>query len=164
MCADASRLPFHGSFDLISATFNVLNHLPGQDAVRAMVHDMSRLLASNGLLIFDINTRLGLEQTASLTVVQDSDDSFTHWRRRWLSRDVLRLEASGGFLQDGTWHRYQESIDKVALSISWLEKELASAGLGNISWVSNDLLTPLDEPERHPVAFALVRPRSPSLS
>ena len=158
IAADAAHLPLRGSFDLITATFNVLNHLPGRNAVRSAVEEVSRLLTSNGLFIFDINTRLGLEQTESLTVVQDDEDSKTEWSRHWLTPETLRLVASGKFRDGNEWHSYEETIDKTVLPIDWLESALGQAGLGNINWVADDLVTQIEEPERHAVAFALVRP------
>ncbi len=155
--ADAAHLPLNGPFDLITATFNVLNHLPNLESVESTVQEVARLLGSDGLFIFDINTRLGLTGTESLTVVQDSPDDKTEWQRHWHSPDVLRLEASGTFLDGDDWHRYEEVIDKMVISVSWLEDELTKAGLGQVTWVSDDLVTPLDNPERHAVAFALVK-------
>ena len=158
VAADAAHLPLHGSFDLITATFNVLNHLPSRDSVKSTVAEVARLLAKDGLFIFDINTRLGLEQTQSLTVIEDTKDSQTHWSRHWLDSESLRLRATGKFREGGVWHSYDEVIDKIVLPVSWLEETLSAAGLGNITWVSDDLVTLLDEPEAHAMAFGLARP------
>ena len=68
------------------------------------------------------------------------------------------MRASGKFREGGVWHSYDEVIDKIVLPVSWLEETLSAAGLGNITWVSDDLMTPLDEPEAHAVAFGLARP------
>ena len=121
------------------------------------LEEVARLLSSDGLFIFDINTRLGLDQTQALTVVQDTEDSQTQWSRHWLAPDTLRLVASGKFSDGDAWHHYDEVIDKTVLPVSWLEETLSSTGLTNIIWVADDLVTPLEEPEQHAVAFALVR-------
>ena len=157
LCADSAQLPLHGPFDLVTATFNVLNHLRDLESVESTIQEVARVLDHDGLFIFDINTRLGLEGTESLTAIEDSNESFTHWRRHWHEPDVLRLEASGGFLDGDQWHRYHEVIDKIVIDVSWLQGKLAEAGLGQCTWVSDDLLTPLVDPERHTTAFALVR-------
>ena len=158
VCADAAHLPLLGPFDLVTATFNVLNHLPDHQRVQSTLDEVSRVIAPDGLFVFDINTRLGLERTETLTVIQDSADARTRWHRHWLTNDVLRLEASGSFRDGDDWHSYDEVIDKIVLSTSWLESSLEDAGLGDVTWVANDLVTPLVEPEQHSVAFALVRP------
>ena len=58
--ADAAQLPLVAGFDLITATFNVLNHLPDTTAVVSLLAEVGRLLAPAGLFVFDINTVSGL--------------------------------------------------------------------------------------------------------
>jgi len=156
--ADAGALPLTARFDLITATFNVVNHLPSLDTVQAMISEVGRLLAPNGLFVFDINTRLGLQATSELTQHHDGPSDLTTWSRHWLDDKRLRLQASGAFLAEGRWHRYEETIDKIVVTVAELERYCTAAGLTVPSWRSDDLETVLDDPEEHPVAFGVVGP------
>ena len=153
--ADASALPLAGRFDLITATFNVFNHLPNHAAAAALVDEVARVLAPNGRFVFDINTTAGLRYTAELVETHTGADDVTTWTRRW-SDGRLVLDASGAFVDDdGNWVRYEERIVKIAITIADIEGWFAAAGLGPPRWLSDDLITALHEPEQHGVAYGV---------
>lgn len=155
--ADAASLPLVGSFDLVTATFNVINHLPDIAAVTAMFGEVARLLAPGGLFVFDIDTELGLQATSELTEHHVGPTDVTTRRRRWVDDGTLQLDASGMFFDGRRWLRYQESIKKIVVSTKGLESCCRASFLEAPSWRSDDLVTVLDEPEMHAVAYGVTR-------
>ena len=154
---DATALPFRSKFDLITATFNVLNHLPDLDAASQMVGEVGRLLAPGGRFVFDINTRIGLEGTGRTTSHETGPGGSTTWTRHWIGPDRLRLRASGPFNDGSQWHYYDETIDKIVVPCADIEHWCLQAGLGTLRWLTDDLVTPIKDPEQHAVAFGVAR-------
>ena len=164
VAAGGAALPLVTRFDLITATFNVLNHLPDREGVEGLIREVARLLEPGGLFVFDINTRLGLQAVSELTVHHVGPTDLTTWRRQWVDDTTLRLDATGAFCRGDTWHRYDETIEKIVLSTSWLEDRCANGGLGTLSWRADDLVNMLDDPEEHAVVFGVARKPGPDLS
>jgi SAM-dependent methyltransferase len=154
--ADATDLPLGGRFDLITATFNVFNHLPDQTAVASVLGEVARLLVPTGLCVFDINTELGLRQVSELTEIGDGSTERIVWCRRWVG-DRLALDARGSFLDGGVWHAYEERIEKIVIHTEQFDAWCAAVGLSRPSWRSDDLSTPRPDPEESPVAFGVIR-------
>ena len=67
-CQDISQTV--GSYDAITAIFDVLNFVP-PDALQEFFDEVSRLLAPNGLFLVDINTLYGFEEVAHGVFVHD---------------------------------------------------------------------------------------------
>ena len=154
--ADAAQLPLVGQFDLITATFNVLNHLPDEGAAASLVGEVARLLAPAGLFVFDVDTELGLRRTSELIEIHAAESDHTVWRRRWAGNRLL-LHATGSFLDGEIRHEYGETIEKLVVHTEQVDGWCAAAGLSRPSWRSDDLVTRLDEPERVSVAYGIVR-------
>ena len=162
VAADATALPLSAvgprRFDLITATFNVLNHLPNLGAVEATVHEVGRLLAADGLFVFDINTRVGLEATGRTTVHESGPTGDTTWTREWIGPDTLRLRAQGTVVDGDSSYVYDETIDKIVVEPGDLERMCAAAGVGPVAWRSDDLVTSIEHPEQHAVVFGIAGP------
>jgi SAM-dependent methyltransferase len=154
--ADAAQLPLVGRFELITATFNVINHLPSKQTVSSLMLEVARLLDPDGIFVFDINTALGLEHTAKHVEIVAGDDEFMVWTRHF-DGERLILDASGSFLEGETRHRYRERIAKLVVRIDELERWCAQAGLPLPSWFGDDLETVLIHPEQHATAYGVIR-------
>lgn len=154
--ADAAHLPLVGEFDLVTATFNVLNHLPHKAAVASLLFDVSRLLAPSGLFVFDINTAMGLHQTSERIEIHASNSDQAIWSRRWVD-DRLVLHVAGSFRSGGTWQQYSETIQKLVIQVDEIDGWCAAAGLQRPSWRSDDLVTALENPEANIVAYGVVQ-------
>lgn len=147
-------VPTERRFDLITATFNVLNHLPDHDALDRLLVSVAHLLAPGGQFIFDINTPLGLEATSQISQTQRSATFHTDWTRAW-EDDRLILRARGWFEHDGHRYDYDERISKIAIEPADLSRRCEVAGLSALQWLSDDLMTPLERPEHELVAFGV---------
>jgi SAM-dependent methyltransferase len=153
--ADAAHLPLVGRFDLITATFNVINHLPDKRSVASLVSEVGRLLKSDGLLVFDLNTALGLTRTAGLAEIFSAAEEYTVWTRHWAG-ELLVLDADGSFVHDDVRYRYHERITKLVVQVSEIDRWCAGAGLRAPSWRSDDLVTPLQDPEHETTVYGIV--------
>jgi SAM-dependent methyltransferase len=154
--ADAASLPLVGRFDLITATFNVINHLPDKQSAASMLSEVGRLLKSDGVFVFDINTALGLTHTAQLVEILSEGDEYTVWTRHW-EGELLVLDADGSFLDGDTRYRYRERIAKLVVQVKEIERWCKRAGLPAPSWRSDDLVTPLEDPELNTTVHGIVR-------
>ncbi len=148
-------VPEQPTFDLITATFNVLNHLPDHRALDHLLASVAERLAPNGRFIFDINTPAGLRSTAETTQIQRSATFQTEWRRHW-DGDRLVLQARGWFDHDGRRYDYDESIRKIVIEPAALVQQCAAHGLSPLQWLGDDLLTPVDRPDDELLAFGVV--------
>jgi SAM-dependent methyltransferase len=153
--ADAAHLPLEGRFDLISATFNVINHLPDKRSVASLMSEVGRLLKSDGLFVFDINTKLGLTRTAGLVEIFSAAEEYTVWTRHWAGEQLV-LDADGSFVDGDVRYRYHERITKLVVQVSEIDRWCATAGLRAPSWRSDDLVTPLQDPEQEATVYGIV--------
>jgi SAM-dependent methyltransferase len=64
---DMRELPVYGSFELVWALNDPVNYLLDEDDLRAGLAAMSANLAADGLLVFDCNTRRGMDALFGIT-------------------------------------------------------------------------------------------------
>jgi len=76
--ADMRRLPIFGSFDLVLCLNDSLNYLLGEQDLHDALAGMRANLGTDGLLMFDVNSRLVYEEGYS--EVRDVDHAGRHWR------------------------------------------------------------------------------------
>ena len=70
--ADMRALPQLGLFDLVTCLGDAMNHLLDPADVAAALREMRRVLAPDGLLIFDLNLLAAYRETQD-TIVEDGD-------------------------------------------------------------------------------------------
>jgi SAM-dependent methyltransferase len=73
---DAADFTLDDRYGLVLSTFDALNHLPDEAALRACFECVHRVLAPGGLFVFDLNTRAGLRAKWNGIRVQDTDELF----------------------------------------------------------------------------------------
>lgn len=134
----------------------MLNHLPDEASVKSLVSEVARVLAPTGIFIFDINTARGLQYTSEMIEVHSGRSDQTVWARHW-DGERLVLNAHGSFDDGETSYRYDERIEKLVIPVNDIAAWCAAAGLLNLVWTSDDLLTELDDPEEHAAAFGIAR-------
>lgn len=72
---DASDFTLDESFGLIVATFDSLNHLENEEALRRCFQCAEAAAVGEGYFIFDLNTRSGLRRWNSIQVDESSEDA-----------------------------------------------------------------------------------------
>ncbi|HEX5983839.1 MAG TPA: class I SAM-dependent methyltransferase [Solirubrobacterales bacterium] len=76
--ADMRRLPSFGSFDLVLCLNDSLNYLLGDEDLLDAFKGMRANLGQDGLLVFDVNSRVVYEEGYS--AVRDVDHDGRHWQ------------------------------------------------------------------------------------
>ena len=123
--ADMRTLPDLGPFDLVLCLDDAVNYLLDEHELGAALHSIRSVLTERGLLIFDVNTRLGYESAFARDRVVSDDDRVLAWRGDGLD-DQQRLaratiEIFTALPEDGTWTR-EESVH---IQRYWRDSELA---------------------------------------
>ncbi len=105
---DMRELPAYGSFELVWALNDPVNYLLDEEDLGAALRAMSSNLAADGLLVFDCNTRRGMD---ALFGIEEEDERF-RWRGMGADeRDVYAAELSGAGVEP---HRHEERYWRVA--------------------------------------------------
>ena len=97
---DLRRLGLRGPFDLITCSYDSVNHLTAEREVRAFLGALPRLLAPGGLVIFDVVTDIHIRRHFRGVVYREkTGDIDVVWRSRYSSTRRLcrsRIHVSIG--------------------------------------------------------------------
>lgn len=152
---DIARFSMADHFGLVTATYDVLNHLEDLDALRQCFRSVFPLLVDEGKFIFDLNTRLGLRRWTGISV-EDSEELCLitrgvydeHGGRAWLQ--VSGFTRAGR----GTYQRFEESVSNTAFDLAEVRAALLETGWASVYCAHfPDLDAPLDDPEREGRVF-----------
>jgi SAM-dependent methyltransferase len=156
--ADMRELTKRGSFDLVLSLNDSVNYLLGDDDLVAALGGMRSNLASTGLLIFDVNSRLVYEEAYS--AVDDVEHEGKHWR--WIGRGEVAQSVFESCIEG-------DGIEPIAhrerfRPIEEVREALAAAALTPVAVLGMDeidgevvLIDPPDE-ERHYKAIFIAIP------
>lgn len=156
---DAADYEVPGTYGLAVATFDALNHLPDRIALQGCFDATRAALVDNGIFIFDLNTRAGL-QTWSGVNVQESDELVLIIRgvvSNWEGRAYTQIS---GFLQqdNGLYKRFNEVVYNTIFDLDDVVDALNEAGFSSVTLARGESLdTPLDHPETAPRVFFMAR-------
>ena len=146
---DAADFHLEESFGLIVSTFDALNHLPDADALRGCFASVRRALKADGVFIFDLNTRRGLNRWNTITVSEDDDLALIN--RGIYDGGERAYTRISGFVRDdksGQYDRFAETFYNVAYSLADVQGWLKDAGFADLTIAaSSDLSAPADDPE-----------------
>jgi SAM-dependent methyltransferase len=153
---DATAFSLPDCFGLVVSTFDALNHLPDEGALRACFRCVQRVLVPGGTFVFDLNTRAGLRANWNGINVQDTEEAMIVNRGFYDETAGRAWVKISGFLRvEG--ERY-ERFEQVAYNTVF---ELASVldALREDGWQDahaaqiDDLSAPLADPEAEHRAF-----------
>jgi SAM-dependent methyltransferase len=108
--ADMRRLPALGTFDLVLCLNDALNYLLSGDELAAAFAGAARVMAREGVLVFDLNTLATYRTVFARTSVRETADRFFSW----CGETDPGLEAGGraaatvevfALGRDGAWRR-----------------------------------------------------------
>jgi SAM-dependent methyltransferase len=153
---DSSNFKLDSKFGLAVSTFNGMNHLSSFEQVELCLNNVYEALVPGGYFLFDINTQLGLTNVVAKMEVHDSDEEIIV-RKRIFDGTHIILNASGCFLHEGDWIRYQETILKIVIETIKLKDYILKSGWSSVSFMKSDFLTPVENPELDEVCYVVAR-------
>jgi SAM-dependent methyltransferase len=153
---DASHFTLGEHFGLVVSTFDTLNHLENESALRRCFECV--FAASDGYFIFDLNTRRGLRGWNSIQVDDSNPDALIIRRGIYDGQSERAWVRITGFMSGPTG--LYERFDETAFNTVF-ELERVITALREIGWSEaycarvQDLKSPLVEPEHEDNVFVV---------
>jgi len=94
--------------------------------------------------------------TVAMNTVHDTDEEIILRKRLYVGERVI-LYASGCFRHDETWHRYRETISKIAIDTEAFREALLDLGFDPVSYTTEDFVTADDDPEAGDIAYMVAQ-------
>jgi SAM-dependent methyltransferase len=152
--ADASEFKLEQRFGLVVSTFDALNHLANEQALRKCFECVHAVC--DGYFIFDLNTRLGLRRWNNMTVDENSDDAVIITRGIYDGLGDKAWTRITGFIQvpGGLWERFEQTAFNTVFDMEKVREALLEVGWKDVRFaLIQDLKTPLAEPEKEMRVF-----------
>jgi SAM-dependent methyltransferase len=153
--ADASHFRLDEHFGLVVSTFDALNHLDGEQALRKCFECVRAVC--DGLFIFDLNTRLGLRRWNNMTVDENSEDATIITRGIYDGQSDKAWTRITGFIQSqesGLYERFEETAFNSVYEMEQVRGMLLEAGWKDPYCARvQDLKTRLTDPEQEGRVF-----------
>lgn len=147
--ADATKFKLDETFGLVVSTYDSLNHLPNQDALHSCFKSVFSALNSDGIFIFDLNTRYGLRQRWNSVLITDMPEAMIV-NRKFFDGGKQAYAKVTGFLrnEDGSYERFEESFYNTVFEMEWVKLTLLEEGFKSVYFAEgHDLFTPIENPE-----------------
>jgi len=151
---DASDFTLDECFGLVISTYDSLNHLESEEALRRCFRCVSAI--NVGLFIFDLNTQLGLTRWNTIRV-DDSDENvllITHGIYDGQSGKAWTRISGFARRGDGLYERFEESVFNTVFEMEHVRETLLQVGYREAYFARvQDLHTPIAEPEKEGRVF-----------
>jgi SAM-dependent methyltransferase len=151
---DATNFNLEERFGLVVATFDALNHLENEQALKNCFECVYKVC--QGFFIFDLNTRNGLKRWNSITVDENSEDALIITRGIYDGMSDKAWTRITGFIQtsDGLYERFEETAFNSVFEMARVKNALLDIGWKNVYFAKiQDLNTPITEPEHEGRVF-----------
>jgi SAM-dependent methyltransferase len=156
--ADVSSFTLEERFGLVVSTFDALNHLEGEAALKSCFECVRAVC--EGVFIFDLNTRTGLKRWNSINV-EEGDDAVIINRGIYDGQGDKAWVRITGFVRapDGRYERFEETAFNSVFDMEQVKTLLQETGWGRVHAARvQDLGTPLDDPESEGRVFFVAFP------
>jgi len=154
LLADASDFTLDERFGLVVATYDSLNHLDNEQALKSCFRCVHAV--SDGYFIFDLNTRRGLNRWNGIHVDDSDDDTVIITRGFFDGAGDKAWMKINGFVNhsNGLYERFDETVFNTVFELERVKELLHEAGWRNVYFAGQrDLSEPLPEPEREGRVF-----------
>jgi SAM-dependent methyltransferase len=149
LLTDVRSFQLPTQFDLVTATYDSLNHLESAEALKEVFVKVQRVLSAHGMFVFDLNTTRGLDDWNRVRVTDR--DGYAVISRGFFdpSEGIARKKFSGFYrIGNGYYERFEEIIANIALPVSEVESMLRHVGFGHCYTADlSDLSTKIIDPE-----------------
>jgi SAM-dependent methyltransferase len=152
--ADACDFTLGERFGLVVSTFDAINHLEDETALRKCFECVSRVCG--GLFIFDLNTRSGLGRWNSINVDESENDALIITRGIYDGQSDKAWVRITGFAEerDGLYSRFEETVFNTVFGLGKVRKILLETGWAAAHFAALESLgSPLEAPESGPRVF-----------
>lgn len=146
---DAAAFTLDEQFGLVVSTFDALNHLPDECALRGCFESVRNVLISGGMFIFDLNTRAGLLQHWNGIHIEDSPELMLVNRAIYDGGDKAYTRITGFVpTPDELYERFEETFYNTAFVIADVQNMLLETGFKTVHCAEmHDLTIPVEDPE-----------------
>ncbi len=155
---DASDFQLEERFGLVVSTFDALNHLENEEALRRCFACVQAVC--EGFFIFDLNTRGGLRRWNNITVDENSEDAVIITRGIYDGQSDKAWTRITGFMQvtGGLYERFEQTAFNSVFELEKVRSYLVDIGWEEVTFANiQDLKTPLLEPEKEGRVFVVAR-------
>jgi len=146
---DASNFKLEEHFGLVVSTFDALNHLENEAALKSCFDCVYKVC--QGFFIFDLNTRNGLKRWNSIHVDETSEDALMITRGIYDGVSDKAWTRINGFVQrpDGYYERFEETAFNSVFEMARVKSALLDIGWKNVYFAKiQDLKNPISDPEQ----------------
>lgn len=151
---DASDFKFDERFGLVTSTYDALNHLESEQALRRCFECVSGV--SDGFFIFDLTTRSGLRRWNSINVDESSEDALIITHDIYDEKNDKAWTKITGFVRvsNGLYERFDQTAFNSVFEMEEVKNALLDVGWKNVYFARiQDLKTPISEPEKEGRVF-----------
>ena len=123
---DAASFSVEKPVSYVTCLYDAVNHLPSLTAIKGCVKSAFNALGTNGLLLFDINTRRSLSRWNGITAEEDYELFMLKTSIFDESMDKAYTQITG-FLreEDGRYQRFSETVYNLAVTIAEIREAIA---------------------------------------
>lgn len=154
---NATRFELGERFGLVISTYDALNHLEDEEALKACFERVYQVSA--GYFIFDLNTRKGLQHWNSIQV--DESEDMTIIVHKTFYPELGKAQAKFScFLRttDGLYERFEESVFNTLFVMDKVKNALLETGWREVYFARiSNLSEPITEPEQEGRVFIVAR-------
>lgn len=158
--ADAADFTLSERFGLVVSTYDALNHLPDETALRGCFRCAHAVTAPGGTFLFDLNTRAGLlERWNSISVI-DTEEVMIVTRGIYDGLGERAWTKISGFArtEGGTYERFDETVYNTVFGMEAVRAMLLESGWSDAHCARlADLTRPIEEPEKERRVFFVAR-------
>jgi|SRR5579859_5797937 len=150
--ADASNFQLDRQFGLVVSTFDALNHLPDEDALRRCFGCVAATLVSGGFFLFDLNTRVGLTRWSEVDLHLADGPTRLQIRGSYDGRSKHASMTFSGIACDqaGQAYDFEEVVVETIFDLEQVRLALLDAGWRTAYFARREQLdVPLEDPEQY---------------
>jgi SAM-dependent methyltransferase len=145
---EASRFVFEERFGLVISSYDALNHLENEQALRSCFECVHAVCDT--CFVFDLNTRTGLNRWNRVNIDDSSEDTFVITRGHYDGEGDKAWNTVTGFvrLPNGVYERCDETAFNFVFDLDAVKNTLLELGWKSVHFARiEELNTPISEPE-----------------
>lgn len=154
--ADASDFTLDERFGLVVSTYDSLNHLQDEQALKRCFQCVYAV--NDGYFIFDLNTRSGLKRWNNINVNESGEDALILTHGFYDGSSSRAWTKITGFIAQSTglYERFDETVFNTVFELERVKTALLEIGWKNVYFARiQDLTAPLTDPEMEGRVFVV---------